>query len=166
MGNDKKWKVGDRVTTTLDNKFMATILEVEHSEFDKTILYTVKWDHFDKPCTYCADSVNDLWEDVKLKAPRSDYTSQMIERDLGRLDQLVNILESKIGINPLDYYNGLPLDYDDAAANNISIPGPTNYIPFNLEIEFKKTGCNHQWVNYVGLMEAYDYCKICNKKKE
>ena len=159
MGNGKKWKVGDRVTTTLDNKFMATILEVEHSEFDKTILYTGE------------DSAQLKTSGISFaeifKAPRSDYTSQMIERDLGRLDQLVNILESKIGINPLDYYNGLPLDYDDAAANNNEpkVPG-INYIPFNLEIEFKKTGCNHQWVNYVGLMEAYDYCKICNKKKE
>lgn len=26
-------------------------------------------------------------------------------------------------------------------------------------------GCNHEWDNYVGLVESFEFCKLCSEKK-
>ena len=30
----------------------------------------------------------------------------------------------------------------------------------------KETDCNHQWVEYVGLVQVYEYCSKCDEKRE
>lgn len=32
--------------------------------------------------------------------------------------------------------------------------------------EKKDDYCFHFWVDYTGLMEKYQYCKVCNKKRD
>ena len=41
-------------------------------------------------------------------------------------------------------------------------------LPLGLEIldEYKSEKCQHEWVNYVGLTECFQYCKKCDEKRE
>lgn len=65
-----KFKSGDEFYVKengIRGKIFALFGIVEHN--NPKLFYSVQWDHFSKPCSYMADSVDDAWEKVVVKLP-------------------------------------------------------------------------------------------------
>lgn len=61
------------------------------------------------------------------------------------------------------------LDYNKVPKINVvQVPAGIEFIPLNISIDdlgAEKPDCAHQWLPYQGLIDRYDYCKLCGDKK-
>jgi len=56
-------------------------------------------------------------------------------------------------------YDGLLPGYDNESYHGADLPRTAAN-------KATETACNHDWTEYVGLLESYTYCKSCDMKKE
>lgn len=70
-----------------------------------------------------------------------------------------------------------PADSEDTMLANLYDYDNTGYYNYHVPVDMLQAGaaqaaanaavvgCQHEFVEYVGLFEAYEYCKLCQKKR-
>lgn len=59
-------------------------------------------------------------------------------------------------------------DWDDIVGNEDVYD---SFMPTDMQVDLPEgcvvvDKCDHQWIEYVGVLDAFEFCKLCDKKKE
>lgn len=93
--------------------------------------------------------VGSLLYRIEMSSPKV-YTGPLTQEEI---DEIIDSYNNG-NYDPNDYNNTFTLTWDED-----DIPG----IISNEPPAFK--GCSHKWKKYVGLVQTYEYCEYCDKKK-
>jgi hypothetical protein len=89
---------------------------------------------------------------IKKVCPRSDKTKHGV------------ILNKYFGPNGSQYYC---ISWDSGSAEIVHASAADIYLDFDSSFVFEKDKvCNHRWKIYVGFTDQYEYCELCNTKRD
>jgi len=132
-----KFKSGDRIRV-IENGFTARIKAISFNSIYQQEEYYVTWDNDPKQDVgYPVDECDPIWE---LECP------------------VVAAYQTGSGVITL------PTAMPPGLAYWLKVGGKGEMTIMH-EPDKVKTGCDHQWAEYTGLMESYKYCKHCDEKK-
>ena len=140
-----KYKVGD-IIEVYEGSVPHVIIAIKDPSYAKYMLLSIH----DQTC------VNVVTEQTMLLGAKMLMSSPKVYAGPLTQEEIDEIIDSYNNGNydPNDYNNTFTLTWDED-----DIPG----IISNEPPAFK--GCSHKWKKYVGIVQTYEYCEYCDKKK-